>query len=130
MSKSYNNAINLSDSEEEVKRKILQMFTDPARIKLSDPGHPKKCNVYSYYEVFVPERAPEVYHWCTRAERGCTECKTILVGHLLKIMEPIQDKRRGLLKDKKRVADILEDGRAKAQAIASKTIQEVKDIVF
>ena len=52
MSKSYRNAINLSDSPQEIHRKTVSMFTDPQRIKLSDPGHPEKCNVYSYYKVF------------------------------------------------------------------------------
>ena len=53
MSKSYQNAINLGDSAEEIKKKVGGMFTDPKRIRKSDPGHPDECNVHSYFEVFV-----------------------------------------------------------------------------
>src|SRR3989338_5374070 len=62
MSKSYGNAINLSDPEENVRKKAQSMVTDPARIKVSDPGHPEVCNIYSYYQIFgTPEKGEEVY---------------------------------------------------------------------
>jgi tryptophanyl-tRNA synthetase len=130
MSKSYNNAINLSDSQEETNKKIMQMFTDPARIKKTDPGHPKKCNVYSYYEVFAPQRTQDVYHWCTRAEKGCTECKQILATHILQTLEPIRNRRAQLLKDKDRIMDILKSGKERASAIAQKTMAEIKETIF
>ncbi|MDZ4242109.1 MAG: tryptophan--tRNA ligase, partial [Candidatus Omnitrophota bacterium] len=75
MSKSYQNAINLSDSPEDVTAKVKQMFTDPRRIKLADPGHPDECNVYSYFQVFAPEHAADVHAWCTVAKKGCTDSK-------------------------------------------------------
>ncbi len=130
MSKSYQNAINLSDSKEETKEKVRRMFTDPKRIKLADPGHPKKCNVYSYYGVFAPEVSDEVYAWCTQAQKGCTDCKMVLAGHLLKKLEPVQEKREKLAKNKNRVKDILEEGKKKAQEIALKTLAEVKEAIF
>ena len=130
MSKSYNNAINLSDSPEVLVKKVKQMFTDPQRLRLTDPGRPEVCNVYSYYQVFAPEKAKDVYDWCTGAKKGCTECKTILAEGLLKKLQPIQEKRNQLCEDKGRIRDILEEGRKKAQAIAHKTMQEVKEAVF
>ncbi|MBU1727572.1 MAG: tryptophan--tRNA ligase, partial [Candidatus Omnitrophica bacterium] len=83
MSKSYNNTINLSDSEETLKQKVSSMFTDPKRIKLNDKGHPDTCNVFSYYCVFVPESKDEARNWCENANIGCTECKKLLAQGLL-----------------------------------------------
>jgi len=130
MSKSYQNAINLSDSTEDIQKKVSSMFTDPKRIKLSDPGHPKKCNVYSYYEVFAPEKCDEVYRWCTQAQKGCTECKRILSDTLIARLSEIQEKRAILVQKKERVKEILDEGRKRAQKIAQATISEIKEIVF
>ncbi|OGX43499.1 MAG: tryptophan--tRNA ligase [Omnitrophica WOR_2 bacterium RIFCSPLOWO2_12_FULL_50_9] len=130
MSKSYQNAIHLSDSPQEIERKTRSMFTDPKRIKLSDPGHPRKCNVYSYYTVFAEEKSQEVYQWCTNAQKGCTECKKTLSGILIKYLAPIQEKRAELVKDKNRVYGILEEGRRQAEVIAQGTIRHVREIVF
>jgi len=130
MSKSYLNAINLSDSEDEIKKKVRNMFTDPKRIRLADPGHPKKCNVYSYYDVFGSQRSEEVYEWCTKAQKGCTDCKMILAGILIDRLRPIREKRLELEKDKGCIEDILEDGCKKARQIAKKTIAEIKEVIF
>jgi tryptophanyl-tRNA synthetase len=130
MSKSYQNAINLSDPPKEIEEKTQGMFTDPKRIKFSDPGHPHKCNVYSYYTVFAEDTAQEVYRWCTNAQKGCTECKKTLSGILIKHLEPIHERRFELVKNKGRVYGILEKGQKRAQAIAQGTMREVKEIVF
>jgi tryptophanyl-tRNA synthetase len=130
MSKSYQNAINLSDSEDDIKKKAKNMFTDPKRIKLADPGHPDKCNVCSYYEVFAPEKKNEVREWCTKAQKGCTDCKMILADMLIDYLAPIREKRSELEKDKGRIEDILEEGRKKARAVAQKTIAEIKEVIF
>lgn len=129
MSKSYQNAINLSDPASVIKEKVQDMFTDPSRIKMSDPGHPEVCNVYSYYKIFAPERQKEVYDWCSNAKRGCTECKGQLAGHLLKRLAPLQE-RREEFKNKSRIEDILSEGAKQAQKIAKKTITQVREAVF
>jgi len=130
MSKSYNNAINLSDSPETIKARVKQMFTDPKRVRLADPGHPEECNVYSYYSVFLPEKKQEVYDWCTGAKKGCTDCKMILAEALIKYLEPIAQKRQEILKHPQKVREILEEGRKKASAIARQTMVEVKETIF
>lgn len=127
MSKSYNNTVNLSDSEETIKRKISTMFTDPERIKLSDKGHPNVCNVYTYYVTFVPLVKDEVYDWCTNAKLGCTDCKRRLALGLIEKLKPFHKKREELSKDKAKIKNILEEGKEKAQAIAAKTLKEVKE---
>ena len=129
MSKSYGNYIALSDESAVIAQKVQSMFTDPKRIKLSDPGHPDKCNVHSYYALFAPERKKEIDELCRKSKIGCTDCKKELAGIMLKYLEPIQTKRAALLKDKNKIYDILEDGRKKAQEVASETILEVKELL-
>lgn len=130
MSKSYNNAISLSDTPEEIQKKVKTMFTDPKRLRLKDPGHPDECNVYSYYEVFAPQLKKDVYNWCTGAEKGCTDCKMILAQHLTQALSGISERRQSFSKDRDKIVDILKDGRNKARKIAQETLLQVKGIVF
>ncbi len=129
MSKSYNNYIALSEEPDVIRKKVQSMFTDPARIKVSDPGHPEKCNVHSYYAVFAPERKKEIDEQCRKAHVGCTNCKKELAEILVKFLKPIQEKRHELLKAKSRVFEILEEGEKKAAGVARGTISEVKKII-
>jgi len=127
MSKSYNNTINLSDSEEIIKRKISSMITDPEKIKLADPGHPSVCNVFSYYSVFFPEMKDGLHKVCMEAGLGCVECKKKLASCLIDKLKPLHKKRQELLKDKGQIKKILEEGKVKASSEAGKTMQEVRD---
>ena len=129
MSKSYGNFIALGDSEEVIKKKCSQMFTDPKRIRLSDKGHPDECNLYSYYNLLKKEYAPGVYDYCTKASRGCTECKKNLSGVISDYLARIRKKREKLLKDKGEIYKILESGAKKANQVASETMSEVKKAV-
>jgi tryptophanyl-tRNA synthetase len=128
MSKSYGNFIALGDSEKAIKEKCSMMFTDPKRIKLSDKGHPRECNLYSYYyNMFIDvNRSAEVYEYCTKAKVGCTECKKNLAKIISEHLAPIRDKREKLLKNKTKIHDILNAGAKKARKVASKTLDEVK----
>jgi tryptophanyl-tRNA synthetase len=129
MSKSYDNYIALSDKPEQVRKKTQSMFTDPLRIKFTDPGHPEKCNVHDYYAIFAPERKKEIDELCRKAKIGCTECKKELGEILINFLAPIQEKRDKLLKDKKEVSTILAKGEEKARGIATATILEVKGLL-
>lgn len=129
MSKSYDNFIALSEEPAVIRKKVSNMFTDPERIKFTDPGHPDKCNVHSYYAVFAPHRKKEIDELCRRAKIGCTDCKRELAEILIKILEPIQEKRNKLLKDKSQIFGILEEGRTKAKSAAAATLSEVKKLV-
>jgi tryptophanyl-tRNA synthetase len=128
MSKSYNNYIALSDAPEVIRKKVQSMFTDPLRIKFTDPGHPEQCNVHNYYAIFAPQRKKEIDELCRKAQIGCTDCKRELGQILVKILEPIQEKRNDLVKNKKRILEILEQGKKEASKVASGTIQEVKSL--
>ncbi|MBP7216766.1 MAG: tryptophan--tRNA ligase, partial [Candidatus Omnitrophica bacterium] len=125
MSKSYDNAINLSDSPEILKKKVASMFTDPKRIRLSDKGHPEHCNVYTYYSIFVPEMKEAVYDWCTNAKVGCTECKKRLAQGLLEKLAPLHARRAELVQDKAVILNILKQGREKACDVAAATMKDV-----
>jgi len=129
MSKSYNNTINLSDSDAEIKKKISTMITDPKRVKLSDPGSPDECNVFSYYAMFAPELKAEVRDCCKGAKRGCTECKKILGDHLVNWLKDFHKRRDEFSKDKKKIIKILEDGSLKAREVASLTLKQVKTAI-
>ncbi len=129
MSKSYNNCIYLAEEDTQIKRKVMDMFTDPQRIKLKSPGRPQVCNVYSYYKAFFSEFQEEVFNWCTQAKRGCTECKSILAERLCKFIQPKRKKKQELLRDRRVLISILEEGKSKASQEASKTWQEVREII-
>jgi tryptophanyl-tRNA synthetase len=127
MSKSYNNTINLSDSEAVIKQKVSTMFTDPKRIKLSDKGHPESCNVFTYFSTFTPEMKEEVLNYCINARVGCTECKKNLATGMIKRLKPLHEKREELSKDKAKVKKILKEGAERANEVTAKTISEVKE---
>jgi len=128
MSKSYNNTIELSDSEETIRHKIGNMITDPERIKLTDKGHPNVCSVFSYYSVFFPEIKPQVYDWCANAKIGCTECKKRMSEGLIEKLKPFHQRRREFAKDKDRIKKILEIGRVKANSLTSGVLKEVREV--
>ena len=130
MSKSYGNAIDLSDSVDETQKKIAKMITDPKRIRKTDPGHPEDCNVFSYYKDFAPDQKDEAHEWCSKALKGCTDCKKNLGERMVKYLEPVREKRMALEKDRDRLQDILNEGAKKARVIARRTMEEVKTAVF
>lgn len=127
MSKSYDNCIALSDDPLVVNKKVMSMFTDPKRIKKTDPGRPEICNVHSYYKVFAEKEVSlEVENDCRSAKIGCTDCKKQL-GQILNVyLKPIQEKRKKLSDNKSEIHDILESGRKRASAVAAATINEVR----
>ena len=130
MSKSYGNAINLSDDEETFRKKVRSMITDPERLKLSDPGHPDICNVFSYYGIFSDASTQEnVRQWCEGAKKGCTDCKLGLADILLEKMKPIREKRKEYEGDSKLVNAVLLEGKARASTVARQTLQEVKKLL-
>ncbi|MFH1489466.1 MAG: tryptophan--tRNA ligase, partial [Pseudomonadota bacterium] len=130
MSKSYNNAIFLTDSDKEVDQKVAQMITDPQRARRSDPGDPDVCNVFSFHEIYTPkETVLQVGKDCRIAEIGCVDCKKIMAENLKKALEPIRSKRRELEANVEKVKDIIEQGNHKARMIARQTMTDVRKAV-
>ncbi|OHB71812.1 MAG: tryptophan--tRNA ligase, partial [Planctomycetes bacterium RBG_16_43_13] len=101
MSKSYGNAIELCEKVAEIKKKVMSMFTDPARIRRTDLGHPDRCNVFSYHNLFSEKnRVGEIKVECSTAKIGCTECKGELAERLNTFLTPIREKRNNILETK------------------------------
>jgi tryptophanyl-tRNA synthetase len=130
MSKSYNNAIFLTDAPEVVSKKLATMMTDPARKRRSDPGNPEVCPVFDLHKVFsAKETIERVNRECRTAEIGCVDCKKLAAGHLNAFLAPIQERRKPYEKNPQEVWEILEDGTRKARAVAQATMQEVRAAV-
>ncbi len=127
MSKSYGNAIFLSDSPETVSKKVAGMMTDPARKRRSDPGNPDVCPVFDFHKIFSPlDAIDRVNRECRTAEIGCVECKGLMAGPLNEFLEPIRERRRTIERNPQVVWDVLEAGTRKAHEVASATMAEVR----
>jgi tryptophanyl-tRNA synthetase len=130
MSKSLDNHIEIADTPEETQARVMQMVTDPQRMRRSDPGNPDVCNVFSMHKIFSsPEEVAMVDVECRRAGIGCVDCKKLFAKNLNEHLAPFRQRRTELEKDPNLVQDVLTDGAMRAQAIAAKTIAEVKEAV-
>lgn len=131
MSKSYDNAIYLSDSEEETAKKIKVMFTDPRRKRKTDPGVAEECGVFMLHKIFSPKQLQdEIKEACSKATIGCVECKKKLTDNLNNTLKPIREKRESLIGKKDYVKELLVEGSKEASKEASKTLEEVRDAIF
>ena len=127
MSKSYNNAIYLSDSEKMVTKKVKSMLTDPARGLRTDPGDPNVCNLYPFHKLYSPpELQKEIDRDCRTAAIGCGDCKMKLVDTMLEGLRPHMERRREIAAKPKHVEEILEEGTRKAQNVATATMDRAK----
>lgn len=128
MSKSLDNAIFLSDSQKEIERKVMQMYTDPNHIHLDDPGEVKGNVVFTYLDVFDPNKSEvaELKRQYKKGGLGDVVLKKRLAGILNEILTPIREKREELAKDPKHIMNILEEGTRRARKEAQKTLHEVK----
>ncbi|HWZ55844.1 MAG TPA: tryptophan--tRNA ligase [Verrucomicrobiae bacterium] len=131
MSKSYGNAITLSESDADIRAKTKVMVTDPARKRRTDPGNPDVCPVYDWHKLFSP---PETLKWsaegCRSAGIGCIECKAAMADNLIKWIGPVRARREEYAAHPDKVLQILDDGSAKAREVAQKTMARVREAVF
>jgi tryptophanyl-tRNA synthetase len=135
MSKSYNNAITLSESDDDIRKKTKVMVTDPARKRRTDPGNPDICPVYDWHKLFsTPERDPGRLDWvrtgCTTAGIGCIECKSAMAENLIKWITPVRERRLDYEQHPKKALDILDAGSAKARESAKQTMERVRTAIF
>jgi tryptophanyl-tRNA synthetase len=135
MSKSYGNAITLSESDADIRSKTKVMVTDPARKRRTDPGNPDICPVYDWHKLFsTPERDPGRLDWvqtgCRTAGIGCIECKSAMADNLIQWITPIRARRLEYEQHPKRVLEILHSGSAQARREAAKTMDRVRQAVF
>jgi tryptophanyl-tRNA synthetase len=126
MGKSLGNAIYLSDSREEVDKKIMKAVTDPGRVKKDDPGNPDICVVYYYHNLINPEHAKIVREECKTGKRGCVACKKELVENMMNFLKPIQERRKYYEERPELVDSIIREGNKKAEMKAEEVLKRVK----
>jgi tryptophanyl-tRNA synthetase len=127
MSKSYGNAVFLSDSPQEIDAKISRMMTDPARVRRTDPGEPEKCPAFQLHKIYcTPEEIDHVTKGCRTATIGCLECKKIMIRHVIEQLGPVRERRAAFEKEPHKVEDILASGHRVAQKKAAETMDEVR----
>mgnify|MGYP001577984244 FL=1 len=129
MSKSYNNALYFADSEEVITQKVKTMFTDPQRLRKTDPGRPEICALYPLHELLNPASKNEIASCCKQASIGCVDCKKRLLECLLPFLAPIREKRAQLLSDKPHLLSLIEVGNKNAQSVAQETLCTIKEII-
>jgi tryptophanyl-tRNA synthetase len=131
MSKSYGNAITLSESDADIRAKTKVMVTDPARKRRTDPGNPDVCPVYDWHRLFS---SPETLKWsaegCRSAGIGCIECKAAMADNLIRWITPVRARREEYAAHPGKVLQILDAGSAKAREVAQKTMSRVREAVF
>jgi tryptophanyl-tRNA synthetase len=131
MSKSYGNAIFLSESDERIWEKVRPMMTDPARKRRSDPGNPEVCPVYDWHKLFSP---PETLAWsaegCRSAAIGCLECKRAMADNLTKWIAPVRARRQQYQSHPRLALEVLQEGSRRARQTAAKTMERVREAVL
>ena len=127
MGKSLGNAIYLSDSEEEITKKVMSAVTDPNRIKKDDLGNPDVCMVAYYHDLFsTKDEVKTVCEECRAGKRGCVACKKQLAKNISETLKPIREKRAYYEAHPEEVDKILREGTEKARKTAKETMKKVK----
>ncbi len=128
MSKSYGNAIFLSDNAEETRKKVMSMVTDVQRPLRSDPGEPDRCIAFTLHSLYVTEeKRAEIVTACRSAQIGCVDCKKILAQCMIDTLAPFRARREELTATPALVEDVLANGSCKATQEAGKTMKDVRD---
>jgi tryptophanyl-tRNA synthetase len=133
MSKSYGNAITLSESDDDIRKKTKVMVTDPARKRRTDPGNPDVCPVYDWHKLFSPQETLDwAAHGCRTAGIGCIECKSKMADHLIQWIAPVRERRLKFETPagQREVLEIIDAGSKTARAEAQTTMSRVREAVF
>ena len=127
MGKSLGNAIYLSDTEEEITKKVMSAVTDKNKIKKDDKANPEICMVGYYHKIFSKDEKECIFSECKEGKRGCVNCKKQLAKNIINYLKPIREKRRYYEEHPELVNKILVDGTNKARKKASSTMKKVKE---
>jgi len=130
MSKSYGNTISLRDEPADVEQKLRTMPTDPARVRLKDPGDPDKCPVFQLHRVYSDDHRQQwVREGCASAGIGCLECKQPIIDAVLGELAPLRERAREFEEDPQLVRNILQEGAEAARDVAEETMDEVRSAI-
>ncbi|HEX8169463.1 MAG TPA: tryptophan--tRNA ligase [Thermoanaerobaculia bacterium] len=127
MSKSYGNTIPLTASADEIRTLVSTMFTDPNRVRRSDPGNPDICNLFQFHKLFSDDATIQrVDHECRTAQIGCVQDKKLLADIMIESLRPMRERREEIARDPGIVWNALREGNAKARERASETLALVR----
>jgi len=127
MSKSYGNAVYLSDPPDVIDKKLSRMVTDTARVRRTDPGEPNKCPAFELHKIYsTPQEIDEVTQGCRTASIGCLECKKVMIRHVIEKLEPFREKQGYYAEHPAEVEDIVARGNRVAREKADVTMAEVR----
>ena len=127
MSKSYGNTIPLTGSADEIRALVMTMFTDPNRVRRSDPGNPDICNLFQFHKLFSDEATiARVDHECRTAQIGCVQDKKLLADIMIEQLRPIRERREQLERDPGYVWNVLKEGSRRARERAGETMELVR----
>jgi len=130
MSKSYGNAIFLSDDADQIQKKVNEMVTDPQRKRKKDPGDPSVCNVFDFHKLYSDDAMiQQVENECKSAEIGCVQCKKLMASNLANTLAPITERRQQYVDRPDTIKDIMQAGSQKARIIAIETMEQVRSVV-
>ena len=126
MSKSYNNAISISDSDEETTKKVRSMITDPQKVRRNDPGRPEVCPVFAMWKFVNPLHVDAVAQGCRSGELGCVADKSNLAEQLNAYLRPVRERYQTYRRDMGQVEAIISEGTQRTREEASRVIADVK----
>lgn len=129
MSKSTGNTVLLSDSPDEIQKKLKTAITDPQKIRKGDPGHPDICLVFTYHQKFNADEVPEIRRGCESGALGCVECKKNCATKITRALATLREKRTYYETHLGEVKDILADGEVRAREVAQQTMREVHSVM-
>ena len=128
MSKSAGNHIGVVEDPASIWEKLRPAKTDEARKRRSDPGDPARCNIFSYHKLVTPQAELDgIAAGCTGASIGCLDCKKAFHGNLMKVLDPIRERRLALEREPGRVREALREGARRARAVARETLDGAKE---
>lgn len=127
MSKSVGNTILISDSPDEIRKKVRTAVTDPLKVRRGDPGRPDICLVFTYHKRFTPQSITEIRTGCESGALGCVECKQRCAESIIAHLAPVHERRRHYEQHPDEVSQILRDGNERARSTAAKTMDEVHE---
>jgi tryptophanyl-tRNA synthetase len=128
MSKSYNNAIFISDTPEEITQKVKKSITDPMKIRKGDPGRPEICPIFYLHKAFNSDESYEIEENCRKGVLGCVDCKNRIAGKLISALEPYREKAKELSDDL--IMDVIREGSRVARERAEETVEEVRRVIW
>jgi tryptophanyl-tRNA synthetase len=126
MSKSYDNAIFISDDEETTTKKVRSMVTDPQKIRRGDPGRPEICPLFALWRFVNPLRLEGVAAACRSGALGCVQDKTDFAEQLNEYLRPVRERYAAFRSDPAKVERIIEEGTARTREVAARVLTEVK----